>query len=271
GGSVTVRIEDIGEDTVRVIAAGRINNVTHNSMLEAKLSSIFPTVESALTVFGDSVEVTSDGKAFLIDGNDYNIDGSKGSAPAVEGIGVQSDKAVQDVKEQLENADGGSISDRVIGKSGVGSVGSFSSSNLSELHTFYKELATITMAAGKYSDNRVIGSLEQPEIVYVPGDLEWGGTITGAGILVVDGQLIMKGKIEWKGIILTMAGDVKIELGGSGTPNILGTVWVGNNTSAQVTNVHLSGNPGLRYSYQTLTTILSNLGLLEVEIIKYYE
>ncbi len=52
GGSVSVRIVDMGLDTVRITSVGTINGVQHTSVLEAKLSSIFPTVESALTVFG---------------------------------------------------------------------------------------------------------------------------------------------------------------------------------------------------------------------------
>lgn len=271
GGSVSVRITDLGPDTVRITSAGTINGVTHTSVVEAKLSSIFPTVESALTVFGDSVEVTADGKAFLIDGNDHKIDGTPGTYPAVEGIGVQSMQSVADVKKQLDSASGGSIASRVIGEGGTGSVGSFSTSNLSSLHTFYKSIATILLPAGKYADNRVLGTLDRPEVVYVPGNLEWSGTISGAGILVVDGQLIMKGKIEWKGIILAMSGDVTISLGGTGTPSILGTIWVGNTDPTKVTRVNVTGNPTVAYSYMTLMTILGNLGLLDVEIFKYYE
>jgi hypothetical protein len=68
-----------------------------------------------------------------------------------------------------------------------------------------------------------------------------------------------------------MSGDVTIELGGSGNPHILGTVWVGNSSTSGVTNVEINGNPSIRYSYIALATILGNLGLLDVEIIKYFE
>lgn len=271
GGNVSVSILDLGEDTVRITSVGTVNGVSHTSVLEAKLSSIFPTVESALTVFGDSIELTADGKAFLIDGNDHNIDGSPGSYPAVEGVGVQSAESVADVKKQLDSLQNGSIADRVIGKSGSGSVGSFASSNLSQLHQFYKSIASVLLPAGSYADNRVLGTLDRPEVVYVPGNLSWSGTIQGAGILVVDGQLIMKGKIEWKGIILAMSGDVTISLGGTGAPAIMGTVWVGNTDPTKVTHVNVTGNPSIAYSYTTLMTVLGNLGLLDVEILKYWE
>lgn len=271
GGTVSVRVTDIGIDTVRISAAGTINGFTHRSVVEAKLSSIFPSVESALTIFGDSVMATSDGKSFMIDGRDHNPDGTLGSNPAVNGIGVQSSESVKDVITQLEAAKGGSIAPYVLGAGGSPSVGTFGTNDLAALHKFYKDRATVILPAGKYADNRVYGSYDKPVILHVPGDLEWAGTIEGTGILVVDGQLIMKGKISWRGIVLAMSGDVQIELGGTGTPSILGTVWVGNTNPANPTHVHVSGNPSISYSYAALMTILGNLGLLDVEVYKYYE
>jgi len=269
GGAASVKIEDIGIDSVRIYSNGVLNGFAHNIIVEAKLSSIFPNVESALAIFGDTVSLTNAGTAFDIDGRDWNIDGSAlGTYPPVYGVGVQSTKIVEDVKTQVTN---NKVDDRIWGKDGMPSVGPFGASDLDRLQQFYKDRATIKLPAGKYADNRVYGSMSAPEIVHVPGDLEWSGVISGYGILVVDGQLIMKGKVTWTGIILALSGDVKIELGGSGTPSILGTVWVGNTDPDKVTNVHVNGNPSIKYSYLALTTILGNLGLLEVEIYKYYE
>jgi hypothetical protein len=268
GGAVSLRVTDIGIDTVRIQSQGIVNGVPHTILVEAKLSSIFPNVESALTVFGDSVSFTNSGTAWDVDGRDWNIDGTSGSAPPVHGIGVQTSKAAGDVKDQLIK---NGVEDRVWGTGGQPSVGTFGASDLESLQNFYKARRTILLPAGKYASNSVFGSIAAPEIVHVPGDLEWTGTISGAGILVVDGQLIMKGKVHWSGIVLSLAGDVRIELGGSGTPSILGTVWVGNTDPKKVTNVHVNGNPSVRYSHETLSAILANLGLLDVEIIKYYE
>ncbi len=268
GGTVSVRIVDIGLDSVRILSAGTVNGVTHRSIVEAKLSSIFPNVESALTIFGDSVEFDNDGKSFLIDGRDYMPDGkTMGSAPAVSGMGLQSGKIADDIIKNLDPK----IHKNIDGSGGTPSVGTFNTKNLQVLRDFYAGLATRTLPAGKYADNAVFGTLAAPEIVHVPGDLEWNGTITGAGILVVDGKMQLSGNIQWSGIILCLAGDVTIELGGSGNPQILGTTWVGSKSTTGVTNVHVNGNPSIKYSYLTLQTVLANLGLLDVEIYKYYE
>lgn len=269
GGTVTVRITDIGVDSVRIQSQGTINGFTHPILVEAKLSSIFPTVECALAVFGDSVSVTNSGKAWTIDGRDWKSDLSGiATSQSVYGIGVQSTKIVTDVQKQVTAND---VAANVMGKGTNPSVGTFGTTNLTQLQQFYKDRRTILLPAGTYSGNSVFGTLANPEIVHVPGNLEWTGVISGAGILVVDGSLIMKGKVSWQGIVLALSGDVKIEMGGTGTPSLLGTVWVGNNTTNKTTNVHVNGTPDVRYSYQTLMTILANLGLLEVEIYKYYE
>jgi hypothetical protein len=191
-----------------------------------------------------------------------------GSAQPVSGVGVQSSKIVQDVKDQV-TANG--VADRIWGAGGQPSVGLFGATDLIALQNFYKSRRTVLLPAGKYSSNTVYGSLAKPEIVHVPGDLEWSGTISGTGILVVDGQLIMKGTITWTGIVLALAGDVTLEFGGTGNPSVLGTVWVGNTDPSKITNVKINGNPSVKYSYQALTTVLANLGLLSVEIYKYYE
>ncbi len=268
GGTVSVRVVDLGPDTVRITSAGTVNGVTHKAIVEAKLSSIFPNVESALTVFGDSVEFTNNGTAWNIDGRDYLPDGiTLSGGPAVHGVGVQSGETVTDLKNMINPM----VYPNINGKGGTPSLGTINTSNLDALHKFYSERATITLPAGKYADNTIFGTMDNPEIVYVPGDLEWTGVISGSGILVVDGQLIMKGKVRWQGIILSMSGDVKIELGRTGTPSILGTVWVGNKSTSDITHVHFDGNPSIKYSYTALMKILGNLGLLEVEIYKYYE
>ncbi|MBE0644838.1 MAG: hypothetical protein IH600_12210 [Bacteroidetes bacterium] len=268
GGTVSVRVIDLGVDTVRITSVGTINGVNHRSVVEVKLSSIFPNVESALTIFGDSVEFHNDGKAFQIDGRDYLPDGvTLGTAQSVKGIGVQSSKLQADLIKHLDPKVNGNI----LGSGGTPSIGPFSGSNLPTLQKFYKDRATIVLPAGKYTANSVFGTLDKPEIVYVPGDLDWKGNIMGAGILVVDGKLEMGGNIQWQGIILSLSGDVTIELGGSGNPSVIGTVWVGNTSSSGVTNVKVNGSPSIRYSYLTLSKVLANLGLLDVEVIKYWE
>jgi hypothetical protein len=269
-GLCTLTLTDIGMDSVRIRSEGSYGRARHVSLVRAKLYSIFPVVESALTVYGDSVSFSNSGKSFDIDGHDYLADGSTlGTNPAVYGMGVYNTKIDDYLSKALRDA---GVDANVRGKDSVPSVGLFTNKDMiAELRTMYKNLATINLSAGKYSGNVTLGTLTAPEIVYIPGNLEWTGTIAGAGILVVDGDLIMKGTITWKGIVIAYSADIDIYLGGSGTPNLLGTTFIGTAAAGNITKIKINGDPYIRYSYSVLQTILSKLNLMQVEILSWYE
>ena len=269
-GRCTLTVTDIGKDSVQIISNGQYGAGNHRSIVRAKLFSVFPVVESALTVYGDSVNFSNAGKSFHIDGHDYLEDGTTlGPNDAVYGMGVNKQKTVDQLKKTVTD-DG--VAANIDGKGGTPSVGLFTNKEVFDsLHAMYRSLATIRLPSGKYSNNAVFGSMSSPEIVHVPGNLEWTGTIAGCGILVVDGDLIMKGTITWKGIVIAMSADIDLYLGGVGTPNIIGTTFVGTNVSGKITNVKLNGNPYFRYSNNVLQNVLAKLNLLQVEVISYFE
>ncbi|MBI5646281.1 MAG: hypothetical protein HY962_05055 [Ignavibacteriae bacterium] len=268
-GTVTVTVVDIGVDTVRITSAGTYADSTRVVSAIARLSSLFPTVQSALAVYGDTVAISNSGKSFLIDGRDYRIDGTTLSGnPPVWGVGTEDPKIADYLKTSINT---GGIAPNVQGQGGAPSVGVFSGDSIKVLRDLYKSMATRTLAPGKYSGNAVYGTLANPEIVYIPGDLNWDGNIEGAGILVVDGQLDLRGKVSWKGIVIAIAGGLTIDLGASGTPSLLGTTLVGNSNALNLTHVKINGNPSVKYSYETVATVLSNLDLLAVKVLSYYE
>jgi hypothetical protein len=268
-GSVTVRITDLGTDSVRINSTGTYGTATRTAVVHAKLSSIFPTAESALTIFGDSVEFDNDGKAFIVDGRDYTSNGSSfGGHDPVYGISVTANKIADYLKKDIT---AGKIASNVQGKGGSPSVGTFSNTNLDSLMNLYRTYATVKLPGGKYTGNAVYGTLDNPQIVHVSGTLEWKGNVTGAGILIVDGALLMGGNVEWKGIVMALSGDATLELGASGTPNIIGSSFIGSKNVSGVTKVHLNGNPSVKYSYSVLETVLAKLNLLQVEVTSYWE
>jgi hypothetical protein len=222
-----------------------------------------------MAIYGDTVAFTNSGKSFLIDGHDYTADGTAyGTGPSVWGIGVQNTDITGYLKPQLTS---GGIAPNVIGQGSNPSLGTFSADSLKVLRDLYAGLATRVLAPGKYSGNAVYGSLSSPEILHIPGDLDWTGTMSGTGILVVDGQLAFHGNIKWTGIVIAMAGGVVLDFGASGNPVIIGTAMIGNNNSQHLTNVHVNGNPSVKYSNEAVSTVLANLDLLAVKVLAYYE
>jgi hypothetical protein len=267
GGSCTLTLTDLGIDSIRIVSVGNVGHASHTSTVVVRLASIFPSVESSLTVYGDSVNFINSGKSFLIDGRDHNPDGTLGTHPPVSGLGVIH-PATESYLESDLAARG--IGANIMGAGGAPSVGTFPANNLIDLRNMYRDIATMTLPTGSYSGNAIFGTAAQPEILYVPGNLDWHGNITGAGILVVDGKLAMYGKIVWLGIVIAVSGDLTLDIGGTGTPTIIGTCLVGNSVSS-TTTVRVNGNTTLQYSYDTLVTILSNLDLLAVEVLSWWE
>jgi hypothetical protein len=121
--------------------------------------------------------------------------------------------------------------------------------------------------------NHVFGTVAQPEIVYVGGDKQWTGTINGTGILVVDGSLLVSGNFKWTGLVITVAHDVDIEFGDVGNPEVLGAAMIGTEVPSpyKITNVKINGNPRINFSYEALETVMQNLRLFNVDVVRYYE
>lgn len=65
---------------------------------------------------------------------------------------------------------------------------------------------------------RESGNFEFPEnsISYIAGDASFGGTITGSGVLVVEGHMDWSGTNQFDGLIVVLGGEAAIGGGGSG-------------------------------------------------------
>lgn len=64
--------------------------------------------------------------------------------------------------------------------------------------------------------NTAFGSVAFPQITYIEGNASFGGNISGAGILFVNGALSWNGTPNFKGLIVTLGGSFTIDGGGTG-------------------------------------------------------
>ncbi len=71
------------------------------------------------------------------------------------------------------------------------------------------------------------GTRENPQITYIAGDADMRGGVTGAGILVVEGNLEWRGTPPFEGLILVLGGKYKVGGGGTGG-NFAGSLVVVN-------------------------------------------
>jgi len=269
GGDVSVTVTDIGKDSIRLVAVASYSDTSRTVVTTLRIASIMPVIEAALSIYGDSVIVNNAGKAFAIDGRDYKSNGFTLTAnPPVWGIGVEHESIDSYLTTKIVS---GKISSNVVGKGSNPSVGLFKSDSLDLIFEMLRDMATLTLAPGKYAGNSAIGTLDVPEIVYVNGDMQWAGDTKGAGILVVDGHLQFSGNVQWQGIVIARASGTFIDFGSNGNPRIIGAAIVGNKNGLHLPTVKINGNPSAIYSSEAISTVLENLDMLKVQVMTYYE
>jgi hypothetical protein len=124
-------------------------------------------------------------------------------------------------------------------------------SGLQSLLDAAKSAAGANVFASDYdmSHNGPLGTLTNPTIDYVDGDLTLQGSQTGYGILVVTGKLTMGGDFSWNGLVLVI-GDGEVRFTGGGNGQINGHLFVSKMWDDHTTKNLLSepGAPTLSWS-----------------------
>ncbi|HKJ17361.1 MAG TPA: PilX N-terminal domain-containing pilus assembly protein [Xanthomonadales bacterium] len=95
---------------------------------------------------------------------------------------------------------------------------------------------TMCYAPGDHTDmgNSVYGTVADPQITYVEGNASFGGDISGAGIMFVNGTLQWNGTPNFKGLIVTLGGSFVIDGGGVGGDHA-GAVVILNSPGGDIT------------------------------------
>jgi hypothetical protein len=89
--------------------------------------------------------------------------------------------------------------------------------------------------------NSQYGGVGFPQVTYIEGNAEMGGDISGAGILMVYGNLIWNGTPNFQGLIVVLGGEFEVIGGGTG----------GNHAGSVVTLNLQTGELGLEYGPST--------------------
>jgi hypothetical protein len=244
---------------------GLTNRVVADLMRSDKPS----TAPGAIYLATDaSVNSTFIGNNFLVDGNDHNYTGGYGPAGAVPGISTRTDTNTQDALTSLGNAQ----KDNVQGlgyQAGPPIVPSISTSpsapTISQMDQFIADLqaapgATVCpcdvlnnscTAPGCAFGNPPPASPPLCTIV-TAGDgnefeIPMSGNLNGCGVLIIDGDLEVKGTIGYKGMIL-----VKGKLRVIGDATIYGTLW------AQGIELDVGGS-GIVYNSSQALALANNI------------
>ena len=159
---------------------------------------------------------------FNINGTDTGGCGATTINPSVPAIGVGSAADVVTVSGDIPNGrvhnytgSGGSTPD-VENDSSTLPTNLQSVSSLQALVSTVKANVTQPVITGPASNIASPGTLANPQIIYVNGDLTLSGNVTGYGMIVVTGTFTASGNVGWNGLVLVVGQGNFVGNGGGG-------------------------------------------------------
>lgn len=260
---------------VRVTATANFQGVTHVSVADAFLEPVtFPNLPGGMYISASSVIDPKEVGSMEISGINHGVDGLiKGTGkPAVYGVSVDNLAAQTDILLALKKPESiTGLINPITGDIGNASVGV---TNLGldwqKLYQYLSNAADQTFI-DDIPNGANLGTLAAPKITLVNADASSKKSIiingnSGAGILVVNGDIKFAGNFEFKGIILCYkSADLSFE--STGTNKVLGgVIAAGSNVKFKV-----AGNMSIKYSLDVLNLIKANLKSNGFTILRWYE
>lgn len=259
---------------VRVTSTATFNGVTHTSIADAYLEPVsFPDIPSGLYVTATALINTKLTGDMEVSGANHDPNGNiyNGGYPAVPGISVDNDADRNAILNGLKKPE------KVVGfKSSTGTIG-YPSVEITTLgldwNKIYQYLAN---SADQTFINDIpssanLGTLSNPLITLVNAEASSGKQIkinkmSGAGILVVNGDVKFAGNFTYQGIILCYKqSDLYFE--STGTNQIIGGVIA----AGKLVDIKTAGTMNIKYSQQTIESVKANLKSNGYKILAWYE
>lgn len=266
-GTYTVVHSESG-DTLWLTTTGNVADSCYTMKVKLlRTTKPFPGVNAAIGIRATPVNFSISGKA-QVDGHNYDSTGTNviGSGDV---IGVAT--MVKADSTTVKNAGGTNIL-------GVPPV-KVDTSTIDPLPFLseYKSNADFTYGTGGVYNNVTWGSSSNPAIVYCnAGDdtsfsIKFTGNVEGYGILVVRGNVQFNGNFSFYGLVIVDGFNTIVQLGASGTPQIVGGVIVAGNAGASVTLKGTGTTGKVKYSADALRKA-RNIGKLRYySIVDWYE
>ena len=249
-------------NTGRFIATANGIASVHNVVVANVVRSDIPsTAPGAIYLATDqATNTTFQGDAFTIDGNDHNMGGGAGPAPPVPGLSTRNDanrlEAVGSLNDQeKDNIRGLGFSLSPLTPSILTSPAAPSIDLMNQIIDDLLALSGVV----PYDDNQIngnatFGTNDAPKITHFTNNdgvtIKGNGNASGAGIMIVEGDLTIQGHLEFNGLIL-VRGRTKVVNDPSltdvtGNATVYGSLWT------QDINLIVGGSAVINYSTQAL-------------------
>ena len=254
-----------GPDTaLKIKSIGKFLGVNHTSMILAKRTPVVPpAVNASVYISSTNLSINFNGNVD-ISGNDHDMNGNLTAGTSLPGIAVNkpSDSAyvVNDIKPKITKA--------ITGSGGTPSVATVPDTiNWEKVTQNIIFAADYTYPTGTYSTGTPLGTMTEPKITYVNGDINFTGTVEGYGIMVVNGNLTLSGQFTFNGIIIVY-GQSQITVQTTGNSTVYGaTMFVGQSVDFKAT----SGNSTMYYSSAAINNAKVNLKSSTFKILSWWE
>ena len=243
-------------DTLQISVSGQFEDETDTIRVEfISKSLLMPritasvAVESDCTLFNFSGGAQISGVDWLMDGSGANPDGED-----LSGLTLSNDEDSVRLVSILGDNDTWVQGDPVVEVSTDSPL-----VDLEDLVAYYAGIADMSYEGGSFT-NYSWGTEENPVIVYINGNIFFGGNSKGYGVLAINGSLSMGGNPEWYGLIIASGGESLVIDASFGSPTIYGALHIG----ASVTELTLKGSADIFYSSEALDMVrldLENRGL----------
>jgi hypothetical protein len=198
------------------------------------------TPNAAVSLQNPGLTIQLDGSP-RIDGHDTNVDGTAGPGPDEAGLAITDPGTTADLLGELT----GGEPNKVDGDGGTPSLDVAAAFDFAELVTQIRKNANLVLTEPLYSTfDFGDGTNGDTTIAVREGDLMFDGISTGAGILLVTGNLEIAGTFRYDGLVIVL-GDI---INSSGTASIYGAIAQG----PAGTRVELQGNSRLYYSSEAV-------------------
>jgi len=242
----------------RLIATANGRESVHNVVVANVVRSDIPsTAPGAIYLANDqATNATFKGDAFSIDGNDHNYTGGAGPAPPVPGLSTRNDTNRQEAVASL--ADGQKDNIRGLGFSSSPLTPSIMTSpaapSIAQMNQIIDDLLALPSVV-PYGDNNINGHADfgtnaAPQISHFTNaagvTIKANGDATGAGIMIVEGDLTIQGNLNFNGLIL-VRGRTSVQVTEViGNATIYGSLWT------QDIDLNVGGSAVVNYSTQAL-------------------
>jgi len=250
------------DDSLLIKSVSTYDGFVHTSLVNARRRPMqIPSIYSALYISADIMNLNLNGNVD-VDGNDRNMNGTPGTAPALPGVGLDtpadSTFFINNVKPKITKTINGSGT-----TPSVYTVNN--TTNWRDVTEDFIFSADTVLNTGTYSSGSQFGTLTNPIITYCNGDVDFTSA-TGYGVMIVNGNLNLSGNFTFYGILIVY-GTSYIRTQTIGNNAVYGaTILVG-----ETVEIQSMGNAGFYYSKQAIDNAKFNLKSSRFEILSWWE